>query len=76
MFSVCIPNAFLNMCSEPFVMTLNVRSARFVSTKVKLVECLIRRRIDRSIHGKLHFVLVIFVGNLSIAAIDSDLKLT
>ena len=30
-----------------------------------------------SIHGKLYFVLVIFVGiNLSIAAITSDLKLT
>ena len=29
------------------------------------------------IHGKLYFVLVIFVGmNLSIAAITSDLKLT
>ena len=35
------------------------------------------RRIELSIHGKLYFVLVIFVGmNLSIAAITSDLKLT
>ena len=36
-----------------------------------------RRRIELSIHGKLYFVLVIFVGmNLSIAAVTSDLKLT
>ena len=35
-----------------------------------------RRRIELSIHGKLYFVLVIFVGmNLSIAAITSGLKL-
>ena len=32
-----------------------------------------RRRIELSIHGKLYFVLVIFVGmNLSIAEITSD----
>ena len=36
-----------------------------------------RRPIELSIHGKLYFVLVIFVGmNLSIAAITSDFKLT
>ena len=27
MFPICIPNDFLNMCSEPFVVALNVRSA-------------------------------------------------
>ena len=27
MFPICIPNDFLNMCSEPFVVALNVRTA-------------------------------------------------
>ena len=36
-----------------------------------------RRLIEVWIHGKLYFVLVIFVGiNLSIAAMTLDLKLT
>ena len=37
MFPKCISNALLNMCSDPFVMVLNVRAACLVSTKLKSV---------------------------------------
>ena len=35
MFPICISDDLLNMCSEPFVMVLNVRAALLASTKVK-----------------------------------------
>ena len=37
MLPICISNALLNMCSEPFVMVLNVRAALLASTKVKFI---------------------------------------
>ena len=37
MFPICIPIDLLNMCSETFVVALNVRIACLASTKVKFV---------------------------------------
>ena len=73
---ICFQYAsLLNMCSEPFVVAHNVRVWR--ARKLSLSCFLMRRLIKVSIHGKLYFVLVIFVGiNLSIAVMTSDLKLT
>ena len=39
MFPICISDYMylLNMCSEPFVMVLNVRAASLASTKIKFL---------------------------------------
>ena len=36
MFPICISDDLLNMCSEPFLMVLNVRAAWLASTKIKV----------------------------------------
>ena len=37
MLPICVSYDVLNVCSEPFVMTLNVRAARLASSKVKSI---------------------------------------
>ena len=37
MLPICVSYGLLNVCSEPFVMALNVRAALLASTKVKFV---------------------------------------
>ena len=37
MLPICIPDDLLNMCSEPFVMALDVRAACLASTELKTV---------------------------------------
>ena len=55
MFPICASAGILNICSEPFVMVLNVRTARPASTKVKFVTLMMRQRLELWIHGKLYF---------------------
>ena len=71
--------AFCTCALNRLYLVLNVRTAWLSSTEEQffVFPNFIRRLIKWSIHGKLYFVLVIFVGiNLLIATRTSDLKLT
>ena len=48
MFPICISDGFLYMCSEPFVMVLNVRTAWLSSTEVQFFS-IPNKTIDRMV---------------------------